>query len=313
MRNDRHILSFTAALALAGAALTGCSSDTDTADTAGTAGTADSGSGDIVATTTVWADVASAVTGKDVPSIISGDKIDPHHYEPSAADLAKVREAEVLVANGGGYDASLYTVAEQDRIIHAVPLLSEAEAKEHNHDHDHEGHDHDHAHDHAHDHGDIDDFEHAWFSPSKVKEVADAVARRTGGDAGDVDKRMDAISEHLGELPHVHAAMTEPIAAPLLWGTEVHDITPEGYMASAINESEPSVQDVAAFIEEIDAGHIDFLIVNTQSTNNATEQLEKAARAAGVPIVEIRETPPEGMNFLDYFERVVDDILAAAA
>lgn len=305
-----------AAALLAGASLSACSSDNaDTAD-----------SPDVLATTPVWADVAAAVTGNDVEAVINGTDIDPHHFEPSAKDLARVREAGTLVANGGPYDASLYTVAEQDRIIHAVPLVSKEEAEAHEHGeeghdhgehshegHDHEGHDHSHEdHDHGHSHGIPDDpneLEHAWFSPEKVKEVAAALKKKVGGSTEDVDKRMGAAEEKLAALPHTHIAMTESIAAPLVWGTELHDITPEGYMKAAINEAEPSVQDVAAFLEEIEAGHVDVLIVNPQSTNSATEQLANAARENNVPIVEMRETPPEGMNFLDYFDQVVDELV----
>ena len=311
-----------AAALLAGASLSACSSDS--AETSAT-GTDTADSSDVLATTPVWADVAAAVTGNDVEAVINGTDIDPHHFEPSAKDLARVREAGTLVANGGPYDASLYTVAEQDRIIHAVPLVSKEEAKAHKHAHEHgeEGHDHgehgheghehgEHGHDHEHSHGIPDDpneLEHAWFSPEKVKEVAAAVKEKVGGSTEDVDKRMGAVEEKLAALPHTHIAMTEPIAAPLVWGTELHDITPEGYMKAAINEAEPSVQDVAAFIEEIEAGHVDVLIVNPQSTNSATEQLANAARENDVPIVEMRETPPEGVNFLDYFDQVVDELV----
>lgn len=79
-------------------------------------------------------------------------------------------------------------------------------------------------------------------------------------------------------------------------------------MKATMNEAEPSMQDVAAFLDEIKAGHVEVLIVNPQSTNSATEQLANAARENNVPIVEIRETPPEGTNFLDYFDHVVDEL-----
>ena len=313
-----------AAAALAGASLTACSAD-EAGSSAGSPGNSTDPS-NVLATTSVWADVASAVTGNEIEAVIEGADIDPHHYEPSAKDLARVREAGTLVANGGPYDASLYTVAEQDRIISAIPLVSKEEAEAHKHEHgdhdhthgDHEGHNpegdeaHDHDHEgHSHTADNIDDLEHAWFSTAKVKEVAAAVKERVGGTTGDVDKRMDANDEKLAALPHTHVAMTEPIAAPLVWGTELHDITPEGYLKATLNESEPSVQDVAAFLDEIASGHVDVLIVNPQSTNSATQQLANAARENNVPIVEMRETPQEGMNFLDYFDQVVGELADA--
>ena len=54
------------------------------------------------------------------------------------------------------------------------------------------------------------------------------------------------------------------------------------------------------------------LFVNPQSTNSATERLAAVAQMKNVPIVEIRETSPAGENFLDYFEKIVDQIVEIA-
>ena len=271
MENRFHFrtLAIAATTALVGVTLTACSEESQEAS-------------DIVATTGVWADVASAVTGEDVETIITGDAVDPHHFEPSAKDLARIKQAETVVANGGGYDAALYTAAEQDRIIHAIPLL------------DNDDHDHDH------------NIEHAWFAPEKVRQVADEVAERVGGDAGVVDKRISAIEDKLNAAD-LNVAMTEPIAAGLV-GAKLRDVTPEEYAHASVNHQEPSASAVAKFLEQIETGQLDLLFVNPQSTNSATERLADTAKAHNVPVVEIRETPPAGVDFLGYFEQVVDQI-----
>ena len=290
MRNRFHLtpLAAVAATALVGA-LGGCSSESN--------GASDT---DIIATTNVWADVASAVTGSEVDAIITGDAVDPHHFEPSAKDLARIKGANTVVANGGAYDAALYTAAEQDRIIYAIPLLDEHEAHEHDHDH-------------AHMPDSLDELEHAWFAPEKIRKVAEDIADRTGGDASDVKQRIGDIQSKLNAVPHVHIGMTEPIAAGLVWGTELHDITPEEYVKASLNHQEPSASAVAAFLEQIERGELDMLFVNPQSTNSATQRLADAAKAHNVPVVEIRETPPAGQNFLDYFEEIVGQITDIAA
>ena len=294
MRNRFHFspLAAIAATALAGSVLAGCSSEGN-----------DASDSDMIATTNVWADVASAVTGEDVDAIITGDAVDPHHYEPSAKDLSHIKEADTVVANGGAYDAALYTAAEQDRIIYAIPLLDE-------HDHEH-GHEHEHGHAHMPD--SLDELEHAWFAPEKVLQVAEDIADRTGGDASDVKQRIGEIQSKLNAVPHVHIGMTEPIAAGLVWGTELHDITPEEYVKASLNHQEPSASAVAAFLEQIERGELDMLFVNPQSTNSATQRLADAAKAHNIPVVEIRETPPAGQNFLDYFEEIVGQITDIAA
>lgn len=285
----QYSVGVVAAVVAVGASISSCS--TETADNA-----------EIVATTNVWADVASAVTGSDVDAIITGDAVDPHHYEPSAKDLSRIKEADTVVANGGAYDAALYTAAEQDRIIYAIPLLDE-----------HEAHDHEHAHDHAHMPNSLDELEHAWFAPEKVLQVAEDIADRTGGDASDVKQRIGDIQSKLNAVPHVHIGMTETIAAGLVWGTELHDITPEEYVKASLNHQEPSASAVAAFLEQIERGELDMLFVNPQSTNSATQRLADAAKEHNVPVVEIRETPPSGQRFLDYFEEIVDQIADIAA
>ena len=283
----QYSVGVVAAVVAVGASISSCS--TETADNA-----------EIVATTNVWADVASAVTGSDVDAIITGDAVDPHHFEPSAKDLARIKGANTVVANGGAYDAALYTAAEQDRIIYAIPLLDE-----------HEAHDHDHAH--AHMPESLDELEHAWFAPEKVLQVAEDIADRTGGDASDVKQRIGDIQSKLNAVPHVHIGMTETIAAGLVWGTELHDITPEEYIKASLNHQEPSASAVAAFLEQIERGELDMLFVNPQSTNSATQRLADAAKEHNVPVVEIRETPPSGQRFLDYFEEIVDQIADIAA
>lgn len=144
-------------------------------------------------------------------------------------------------------------------------------------------------------------------------QVAEDIADRTGGDASDVKQRIGEIQSKLNAVPHVHIGMTETIAAGLVWGTELHDITPEEYVKASLNHQEPSASAVAAFLEQIERGELDMLFVNPQSTNSATQRLADAAKAHNVPVVEIRETPPAGQNFLDYFEEIVGQITDIAA
>lgn len=253
---------------------------------------------DLLATTGVWADVAAAVTGADVDAVITGTDVDPHHFEPTAQDLAKVKAADTLVANGGGYDRSLYSVAEQDKVVFAIPPAEDGTEHDHHHSHGTE---------------DLDSIEHIWFNPGKVREVAREVAQRTGGSAADVEARMDAVEAKLAEIGSVRLAATEPIATGLIYGTELHDVTPDGYLHAALNESEPSAQDIAAFLETIEAGELDLLVYNPQSTTSAADRIVEAAREHGVDVVEISEIPPAGTNFLDYIDSVVDQIAQAAA
>lgn len=99
-------------------------------------------------------------------SLLVDGNIDPHDFEPSAQDIARIQEADVFVYHGDDMEAWVPSVLEaidtsQVTVIEAsegLTLLAGAEDDHaHDHDHDHEGeeseHDHDHDHDdHHHDH-----------------------------------------------------------------------------------------------------------------------------------------------------------------
>lgn len=62
----------------------------------------------IVVTNSVLASIVQEVVGEsiDVETVIPDGK-DPHEYQPSAGDIAKIANAKVVVANGFGYEPTL--------------------------------------------------------------------------------------------------------------------------------------------------------------------------------------------------------------
>ncbi|AST21663.1 MULTISPECIES: metal ABC transporter solute-binding protein [Corynebacterium] len=290
--------------------LAGCS--TGSADSADSTNAAGSDSLKVVTSTQVWADVAEAVAPDvDIEAIITGGDIDPHSFEPSATDMAKVSEADIIIVGGGGYDSWLYgTLEDDDRIIHALDL-SEHDHSEHEteeaHDHDEEGHDHD-----------VDN-EHVWYSTEYVSEVAEEFAEKATeldpeaqADATAVTTKMDELHNQIHDLPAVRIAQTEPIADHILSHSDMVESTPEGYRATTLSESEPTAADVASFQDAINNGDIDVLIYNPQSASTVATSLKDLAEEKGILVVEIYETPQNTENFLDVFTKAVDDLTAAA-
>jgi zinc/manganese transport system substrate-binding protein len=88
--------------ALASTVLGGCGDEGD-------AGGGTSTGVRIVATNSIWADVASNVACDGSAQVVSllPPGADPHAYEPSMADRGRMEEASVVVANGLGLEASL--------------------------------------------------------------------------------------------------------------------------------------------------------------------------------------------------------------
>ena len=312
--------------------LVACSGDGATDANADGTG-ADGDAVTIVTSTKVWADVAEAVVGDaegvKIQPIIASNDVDPHSYQPTAADMATVEQADVLLAGGGHYDAWLTEAASSDS---AAIILTAIEGDgfdghgEEGHDHtgnDDAGHDHaeegdDHAghddadHDHAgHDH---EVNEHIWYSTDAVKSVASTLASEVNShwDLGASDetvvKRLDEIDDRKKDLPAATTAQTHPLADDIIAGTKITDDTPEGYRKSTLSESEPAAADVAAMLELIESGNLDFLIDAPQTRDHVSERLVKAAQAKGLRIVNVYESPNANENFFDLYERILDDL-----
>ena len=323
-----------ATLAAGALALAGCSAES--ADTSAGASSDASGNGlNIVASTSIWGDVASAVvTDQDatITPLISGNTVDPHHFEPAAADLAKAAEADIVVVGGGGYDAWLYDVVDEEKIVHALPLIEHSHA----HDHDH-GHAHDHEHDEAHadenahdahadheghDHGPIemiDGNEHIWYDTDAVEYVAEeietaakAIDPNIEADAQPVLDRMASMDALIKELPAAQVTQSESVADYIIHDSELTDVTPESYRKATLSETEPAAADLAAFLETLNSEPVDMLIFNPQTATDTATRIRDAAEENGIAIVEIAETPEEGTNFLDYFEDRVNALSEAA-
>lgn len=281
---------FIGILAASTLALGACSS-TDTAPEADNAPASDDGQ--IVATTQVWADVASLVMGQDVPAIIANTSVDPHDYEPTAADLAQVAKAVLVVANGGAYDARLYGAAEAANVVSALPLAEAHEHGEHGHD--------------EHDHADGEN-EHIWYSTEAIAKVGADLVQRTDGNTDSLDAKVSQLQSKLDSLKAARVAQTHPIADAIIEESALEDVTPESFRHATLNHSEPSSAALAEFIAALEAGEIDILINNPQSPNGVSDKLVEVAKANNVKVVDIYETPPNGENFFDYFAKALDEL-----
>ena len=309
--------------ALAGAtgltlALAACAGDDTSANGNGNG----DGDGDvrIVTSTKVWGDIADAVVGDadgvSVEAIITSNDIDPHSYQPTAADMALVAQADILVAGGGHYDAWIADAASGNDDIIIVSALDIDGHEGHDHDHDDHAHeeeahdDHDHA---GHDHDDEVN-EHIWYDTDAVRDVAHELAVEINAhsdvtvDDEDVIRQLDEIDERKEDIEEATTAQTHPLADDILTGTAITDATPEGYRQATLKESEPSAADVAAMLDLIESGDLDFLIDAPQTSDQVSTRLVEAATAKGLRIVNVLEAPNADETYFDLYNRILDDL-----
>ncbi|HMP76123.1 MAG TPA: metal ABC transporter substrate-binding protein [Kiritimatiellia bacterium] len=149
----------------------------------------------VVATTTLLADVARAVAGPDaeVTSLIPL-QTDPHAFDPTPRDMARLQQADLVVANGLGLETFLDKIlaaggARDGRVVVATQgRAPRGCAAEHDH--------------HGHDHGEHDP--HVWFDPTWVQlwadNIAAALAARDPANAEAYRARAQAYREALDAL-----------------------------------------------------------------------------------------------------------------
>jgi zinc/manganese transport system substrate-binding protein len=257
----------------------------------------------VVVSVSQWGDIVEELGGDcaEVTTIVSGSSVDPHEFEPSPADLAAFDDAQLVVVNGLDYDPwasdAVDAVASSLPTIDAGEIAGRAQG----------------------------DNPHLWYDPSAVRAVADAVTRelralsppaRPYFDARHVEwtasmtPYLDEVSRLAGEIDgHVTYAATEPVFEYMADALTLVDRTPAGYAQAAATETDPAPGDINALVDVLEDG-ADLLIVNPQTEGAITAQIREAGEKAGVPIVDITESPPSSSSFVSW---QLDQLAALAA
>lgn len=331
-------LALAAAALLGGGVLTACGTDGD-------AGAGDDGP-TVVASTTVYADIAEQVAGDNasVESVISDPAADPHSYEASPADAAAVAGADLVVYNGAGYDAFVDMALDNAGDVPVVRGVDEFErvtgASVDGHDHGQEDHaeegsgaegdaaegsgaEDDHA-DHAHE---AAGNEHVWFSLPTAAAVAERVAEELAAiDSGNAEQYRDnarafadaltpleARLDEIDDRGHFPYAQTERVGAHLFEAAHLTDLTPRGFLASVEDDTDPSAADLAAMLDLLAERRVAFLAFNTQTETSVTARVRDAAEDADLVVVDLTETLPEGADYIGWMTGIVDDLSGALA
>ncbi len=254
-------------------------------------GAEDDGTVSIVASTNVWGSIASAVAGPEVEvtSIISDPAADPHSFETSATDTAKISDADLVVFNGGHYDEFIEkAIAGRDK--RTVEAFAERPDKN-------------------------DDNEHVWYDVSTVAAVADRIASQLGeidatNAAGYTERATTFKNQLIGvstitgtiatQHPNAPVAQSEPLAHYLLLAATAQDKTPHEFQEAIEQETDPAPAAVAATRDLISGKQVKALIYNVQTQDKITQDLRATAQAAGIPVVEVTETLPEGVDYVQW-------------
>ncbi|MCZ8080726.1 MAG: zinc ABC transporter substrate-binding protein [Rhodobacteraceae bacterium] len=260
----------------------------------------------VIATFSVLGDIVTNVGGDRVEvTTLVGPDGDAHVFQPAPADAQAVSGAQVIVANGLGFEGWMDRLVEasgtQATLITAadgvtpIAFGEEEHAEEEGHDHDHghdhaegEGHDHDHA---GHDHGAFDP--HAWQSVTNVALYVGNIERGlAAADPAGAETYAANAAAYLVELDTLDAEIRAAVAAlPEDRRTVVTSHDAFGYFAAdygltfiapqgVSTEAEASAQDVAALITQIRDAGIAAVFVENIADRRLLDQIATETGAA---------------------------------
>jgi ABC-type Zn uptake system ZnuABC Zn-binding protein ZnuA len=263
--------------------LTACGSDS----------TGSEGTLSILASTTFLADITRSVAGSrvQVGSLLSAGA-DPHAYQPSPQDMARIEESQLIIINGAGYEQFLAGLIAGKNVIEASAGLSPVEDAEHGVD------------------------PHMWLDPNLViayvENIRKALTEYDPAGAAVYQSNADAYTAQLQELDGWTKTQAGQIPADRRLLVTNHEAF--GYFAgrygfkvvgsvvpSFSSNAAPSAQQMAGLIDEIKKLNAPAIFLDTADNNMLAKQI--AAETGVVVIDDLHlESLTEGAPAATYIE-----------
>ncbi|SPN74382.1 metal ABC transporter substrate-binding protein [Brochothrix thermosphacta] len=271
------------------------------------------------------------VGNKGDVSVLIGAGVEPHDYEPSAKDVAKITEADVFVYNSQYFetwvpkvleniDTSRTTVIDASKGIKLKDFTAaEESAHEHDHEHGEDEHDHDHDNEAA---TDADKNPHVWLDPvlaqKQVENIQAGLVKKDKANKTTYDENAKTYVKKLDELDARYQASFENAKEK----TFVTSHAAFGYLANRYHlnqlpiaglspEAEPSPKEMAKIKEFITKNDIKVIYFEALASPKLAETL---ATETGAKTVEL--SPLEGLTEaqqkqgLDYIKTMDNNLKA---
>ncbi len=253
----------------------------------------------VVAAESFWGSIAQQLGGSRVrvTSLVRKPGADPHDYEPTAADARALAVAGLAIVNGAGYDPW----ASRLLAVDAVDGRNEIDV------------------------GDLVGVRaggnpHRWYSPPDVQRVIAAItsayrsldpkhaayfaAQRARFESRGLARYRALIASIRRRFAGTPVGASESIFTPLAASLGLRLITPAPFMNAVSEGSEPTAAAKSEADAQVAQRRIRLWIYNSQNATPDVSRLSSEARAHGIPVVTISETPtPAGATFQDWQSR----------
>ena len=246
----------------------------------------------IVASTDFYAEIAKTVVGEHgtATAIIKDANVSPEDYEPTTTVAKKVSGADIVLANGLGYDAWLNKLAKISKNTKLIRVGEDVLNKK------------------------TGVNPHLWNDPETMSKTANYLATELGKkDPKNRDYYKKNAKKYVASLKPVNdlitkiskkadgqtVAQTEPVFEYMLdaLGYKIMDTD----FSEAIEKgNDPSPATLAALKSAITNHKIAFFVNNTQTSSSTVSNLIDLAKKNDIPVVNVTETIPNGENYVSW-------------
>ncbi|MEU6848901.1 zinc ABC transporter substrate-binding protein [Actinacidiphila alni] len=262
----------------------------------------------VVASTNVYGDIVGQIGADkvDVTSIISDPDQDPHSYEANTQNQLVLSKAKVVVENGGGYDDFIDRMLKSGNssadVINAVKISGKTAP---------EG-------------GELN--EHVWYDFPTIGRLADSIAAALGkadpadaatftANAATFKSKLTPLEAKEAEIKKEHSGdgigITEPVPLYMTNASGLVNKTPEEFSEAIEEGSDVSPKVLQETLDLYSGKQVKALVYNAQTSGPQTEKVKNAAKAAGIPVVPVTETLPDGKDYLGWMTANVDALASA--
>ena len=244
----------------------------------------------IVAAENFYGDIAGQIGGPDVKvtSILSNPNQDPHLFEVSPSVGRNVSAGRIVIYSGIDYDPWMEKLLGATRSPHRRTIVvADLVGKK------------------------AGDNPHIWYDPATMltlaKSLSQTLIAEDPGHTSGYEKRLARfeaslkpiqakIAELRARLAGTPVTATEPIFGYMFdaLGMRVRN---QAFQRAVMNDTEPSVSDVAAFEKDLRTHQVKLLLYNSQATDPMAERMKEIASASHVPVVGATETEPPGESY----------------
>ena len=245
----------------------------------------------IVTTTNVYSDIAKNIVGKygTATAIINQSSTDPHDFDPTTADAKKVNKANIIVANGLGYDSWMTKLAkssDKKPVLVGEDLMGLKEG----------------------------DNPHIWYNLNMPTKYVDYLVKRLSK----LDKKHAAYYKANGEKYLAKVDKIKKLVKtdkshkkPVFVSEPVFDyalkeagykIGDKDFEEAIENGTDPSPKMINKMNTEIKEKKIAFFVNNTQSSSSTVKSFVKLAKENGIPVLNVRETIPNHTTYLAWMK-----------